>query len=120
MQLSEKIKSNSGDLIMFGVFALVVLIGFGFARDIWHVAQAEMSQQKLDESASKSVAGLFAVENFTACKKARGAFSSPASDAQCITETVNGAEKLKGPQFSAQVTHELAEWLEKSKKLHAQ
>ncbi|MCU6501949.1 hypothetical protein LPN04_29575 [Rugamonas sp. A1-17] len=121
MQLTEKFKSDAGVVaIVACVVAITALLGFGIVRDTWRSGQSQIAQQKLDENVSKTTPGKFAVENFTACKKAGGALSSPASDAQCISETVSGAEKLKGSAFGAQVTQELAGWLEQSKTLRAQ
>lgn len=121
MQLTEKVKSNVGVVVIVVCFLTITsLLGFGMVREMWRSGQSQISQQEVDESASTTAPGQFAVENFTACKKAGGAFSSPASDAQCVTETVSGAEKLKGSAFGAQVTRELAGWLEQSKKLRSQ
>ena len=117
----ENFKDNANFTAILVVVAVIFVLGaFTVVRDTWRNGQLQISQQILDESSSKTGPGQFAVENFTTCKKAGGAFSPPASDAKCISETVSGAEKLKGSTFSAQVTHELAVWLEQSKKLGVQ
>jgi len=119
MSISKKFEAHSANLYFAGVVLIAVLFVLGIGVHLWNSTHLQFAQNDLDENVSKTDAGRFAVENFTTCKKAGGAFSSPASDAQCITETVSGAEKLKGTAFSAQVTHELAEWLEQSNKLRA-
>ena len=117
----ENFKDNANIIAILVVVAVISVFGaFTVVRDTWRDGQSQISQQILDESISKTGPGQFAVENFTACKKAGSVFSSPASDAKCISETVSGAEKLKGSTFSAKVTHELAAWLEQSKKLGVQ
>lgn len=117
MLLLKKPKIGSDALIAAGVVALMIFLGAGFISAIWRSGQLQISQHELDERVSKTEPGRFAVENFTACKKAGGAFSSPASDAQCITQTAEGAENFKGSAFRSQVTHELVDWLEQSKNL---
>lgn len=121
MRIKEKFKD---DAIVFAILipivAIMALGGFGMLRYQWNIAQANTSQQELDQRASRSSTGKFAVENFTACKEAGGWFRPPSSDALCIAETVSGAEKLKGNPFAAQVMQDLAVWLEQSKKLRSQ
>lgn len=120
MENTKSEETFNGHWIGLGALGIILLCVVTIGMDVWKTGQQRISQDDLDATASKTPAGAFAVENFTTCKKAGGAFSSPASDAQCINETVSGAEKLKGSGFSAQVTHELADWLEQSKKLRGQ
>lgn len=95
-------------LIFFGVFTVV---------NVFKTDNNRATQLELIDRVSSTEAGKFAIDNFISCKKAGGAFSSPPSDALCITETVNGAENLKGHEFGIQVTNELAKWFDQSKKL---
>jgi hypothetical protein len=120
MQLTERIIFKVGAVMVnvcaIGIAALMI---FTLGLVMWRSGQAEIAMQALNDRVSVTAPGRFAVENFTACKNAGGALSSPDSDAHCISETITGAEKLKGSGFSTQVTQELAGWLEENKKLRA-
>jgi hypothetical protein len=119
MLLSKKPKIGLNAIIAVGAVAMMILFAAGLISSIWRLGQLQISQNELDTQFSETEPGRFAVENFSACKKAGGAFSSPASDAQCITQTVEGAENLKGSAFRSQVTREIVDWLDQSKKLQA-
>ena len=117
-KIVEKIVVKAEDLYfsMFIIFVMFFVVTIFIS--LWKIGHENIAQQELNISVSKNEAGEFAVENFTSCKQTGGAVSSPPSDAQCITETVTGAEKLRGREFSVQVTRELADWINQSKKLH--
>lgn len=99
---------------------ITVLAVAVFGKMFWDMSQAQWKQRELISASSKTEAGKFAVENFTACKNAGGPFSAAASDAHCATETITGAEKLKGPGFASQVTRELIAWQEQSARMQTQ
>lgn len=118
MELTNKTKHTAGEVLAAVVIGALVLITISsMGVPLWRMGQARMAQQTLDEAVSQTAAGKFAVENFTACKHAGGLLSAPQSDALCITETVDGAEKLYGHAFAVQVTEELRTWVAQSSKL---
>ncbi|WP_298151043.1 hypothetical protein [Flavobacterium sp.] len=111
-------EDRGSKLVFLAVILIVIACGVSLVSNMVRKANDQNTQLKLMETVSKTEAGKFAVDNFTSCKLAGGTFSSPPSNANCITETVNGAEKLKGREFGVQVTTELANWLDQSSKLN--
>jgi hypothetical protein len=99
---------------------IAVLVVAAVSKISWDTSQAQLMQQELNSASSKTEAGKFAVENFTACKHVGGPFSAAPSDAHCATETITGAEKLKGPGFASEVTRDLIAWREQSARLQSQ
>lgn len=122
MELLEQ--KEPGVVRRFATFSIGVLIitfvGWFlvlFVQDYWRDGQYKIAQASLNNQVSKTDAGRFAVENFSTCKHADAVLGGPRSDAECITETVNGARTLRGEAFGAQVTQALAGWFDDSKKI---
>jgi hypothetical protein len=113
----NKLVAKAENLIIPAVVLIVFLFGVIIVVDVFKSENNRATQLELADRLSGTEAGKFAINNFISCKKAGGAFSSPPSDALCIAETVNGAEKLRGREFGIQVTSALADWFDQSKRI---
>lgn len=99
------------------VILLIVLYFGAFMRSIWLETVRRSEQRELDSQVSKTEPGRFAVENFNACKNGGVFGSSAPSDELCITETIQGAEKLQGAGFGSEVKKSLLTWRENSQQI---